>query len=166
MEDKIKSFKEVCEICHKLQKEGKKIVFVHGFFDILHRGHAMLFQEAKKFGDILVVGVDADKNAKMFKGYKRPVNELESRFYVLSQLISINYIFEIPSFLSSELADGELLKIYKSLMPDVIATNSKTDKYSSYKQKRADIINAEFIDIEASYYSQSTTSIIETLSLH
>src|SRR3990167_8967044 len=97
MSKKIQSFRQVCKICRKLQKDGKKIVFCHGFFDILHRGHVTLLVEAKKLGDILVVGVDHDDNAKILKGPNRPINDHKSRMFVLANLEPIDYIFLIDS---------------------------------------------------------------------
>jgi len=98
MKKKIRNFDEVCKICHKLQGEGKRIIFVHGFFDILHRGHVTLLNEAKKLGDVLVVGVDHDDNAKILKGPGRPINDHDSRMFVLASLEPVNYVFLIRSF--------------------------------------------------------------------
>ena len=44
----------------KLQREGKKVVFTNGVFDILHIGHLTYLEEAKSMGDVLVVGVNSD----------------------------------------------------------------------------------------------------------
>lgn len=98
MHKKIKSFKQVCKICKNLQNKGKKKVFVHGVFDILHRGHVTLLREAKKLGDVLVVGVDHDDNARILKGPKRPINDHESRIFILSSIESVDLVFLIPSF--------------------------------------------------------------------
>lgn len=51
---KIISKNEVEEI-KELKKQGKKIVLCHGVFDLVHPGHIIHFQEAKKLGDVLVV---------------------------------------------------------------------------------------------------------------
>ena len=47
-----------------LKKMNKKIVLCHGCFDIIHWGHAIHFQYAKKFGDHLVVSLTRDKFIK------------------------------------------------------------------------------------------------------
>jgi len=83
---KIKSFRTVCKIGRGFQKKGKKVVFCHGFFDILHRGHVTLLVEARKLGDVLVVGVDHDNNAKILKGPNRPINDHNSRMFVLASM--------------------------------------------------------------------------------
>ncbi|MBP7101529.1 MAG: adenylyltransferase/cytidyltransferase family protein, partial [Leptotrichiaceae bacterium] len=58
----------------KFQKNGKKVVFTNGVFDILHVGHLTYLEEARELGDILVVGVNSDDSVKVNKGDKRPIN--------------------------------------------------------------------------------------------
>ena len=60
----------------KLHK-GKKIILTHGVFDLVHTGHIDYFNEAKKFGDILIVSVTSDKYVN--KGFNRPMFELNKR---------------------------------------------------------------------------------------
>ena len=73
------------------QHEGKNIVFTNGCFDILHRGHVTYLNEAKKLGDLLVVGVNSDASVKRLKGPERPINNEMDRAYVLSQLKSVDF---------------------------------------------------------------------------
>lgn len=163
---KIKSFKEVCRICHKLQKEGKKIVFCHGFFDILHRGHVTLLVEAKKLGDILVVGVDHDDNAKILKGPQRPINDHDSRMYVLANFEPVDYVFLIPSFKNKkELSIYYSKNIYEPLQPDIVATSLRAGKYGEMKMQQANQIGAEFVDINKDIYENRTSKIVEILGL-
>ena len=68
LENKIKSFKELQNICNQKSNQKKKIVLCHGVFDLLHIGHILHLQEAKNLGDILVVTI-TDQN-KIFKGPK------------------------------------------------------------------------------------------------
>ena len=169
--EKIKSFKQVCEICHKLQKKGKKIVFYHGFFDILHRGHVTLLIEAKNLGDVLVVGVDHDDNARILKGLGRPINDHESRMFVLSNLEPVNYVFLIDSFKKDYLVGGDktvskyLDRIYLKLRPDIVATCMKAGKYGDLKKQHAKLVSARFIDIKCALYDKNTTKTIKILGL-
>ena len=66
---KIISKNEVEEI-KELKKQGKKIVLCHGVFDLVHPGHIIHFQEAKKLGDVLVVSITAAEYVR--KGPGRP----------------------------------------------------------------------------------------------
>lgn len=71
---------------------GKKIVFTNGCFDLLHKGHIYLLQEARKQGDILVVGINADLSIKRLKGSLRPIENLENRIGKLAQLECVDFI--------------------------------------------------------------------------
>ncbi len=73
------------------KNEGKKIVFTNGCFDILHRGHVTYLNEAKKLGDLLVVGINSDASVKRLKGPERPINNEIDRSYVISQLKSVDF---------------------------------------------------------------------------
>src|SRR6478735_7009460 len=74
------------------QNKGKKIVFTNGCFDILHRGHVTYLAEARKLGDLLVIGLNSDASVKRLKGPERPINNENDRRYVLSQLKSVDYV--------------------------------------------------------------------------
>ncbi|MFG1482277.1 D-glycero-beta-D-manno-heptose 1-phosphate adenylyltransferase [Halobacteriovorax sp. RZ-2] len=72
---------------------GKKIVFTNGCFDILHRGHLMYLNEAKKLGDILIIGLNSDSSVKRLKGEDRPVNSEGDRQFMLENLKSVDKVF-------------------------------------------------------------------------
>ena len=90
---KIKTLNELIPIVKNLRKQNKKIVTTNGVFDILHYGHVKYLEEAKKLGDVLIVGVNTDKSVKQNKGDKRPINYEKSRASVLAALESVDYIF-------------------------------------------------------------------------
>ncbi len=77
------------------KRKDKKVVWVNGCFDVLHRGHIELFKYAKSQGDYLVVGIDTDDRIKRCKGDNRPFNKLEDRVIMLE---SIKYINEVVFF--------------------------------------------------------------------
>lgn len=79
-------------IIKKLKSENKKIVFTNGCFDILHAGHVRYLKESKKFGDILIVGLNSDISVKKIKGESRPINPEMDRAEVLAGLEAVNYI--------------------------------------------------------------------------
>ena len=85
---------------------NRKIVWVNGCFDVLHRGHVELFKYAKSLGDILIVGIDDDRRVEKLKGKTRPVNKLEDR---LEMLRSIKYIDDVVWFTSDEDLDARVL---------------------------------------------------------
>lgn len=93
----------------KIKKDKKKIVLCHGCFDILHWGHAIHFNEAKKFGDILIVSITKDRYIK--KGKNRPVFSHYERAYLLSNLSTIDFV-TVNNSASSE----DVIRIIK---PDI-----------------------------------------------
>lgn len=72
--------------------QNKKIVFTNGVFDILHQGHIASLSEAASFGDILIVGLNADSSVKRLKGESRPVNSEQSRALVLACLLMVDAV--------------------------------------------------------------------------
>ncbi len=79
-----------------LEKElsllDKKIVFTNGCFDILHAGHVKYLEEARNFGDILVLGLNSDASVRRLKGNSRPINNQEDRAIVLSALEAVDFV--------------------------------------------------------------------------
>ena len=96
----------------KTTREGKRVVFTNGCFDVLHVGHVKYLAEAKAQGDILVVGLNADASVKRLKGNERPINVQEDRADVLAGLASVDYVtlFE----------EDTPLALITAVMPDVL----------------------------------------------
>jgi len=88
----IKSFDDIKKIVDRYRANGKKIVFTNGCFDILHVGHVKYLQEAKSFGDVLIVGLNSDASVSRLKGPKRPVNLAEDRAYILAALEAVDFV--------------------------------------------------------------------------
>lgn len=83
---------QLTEIVNELKKQGKKIVFTNGCFDIIHKGHITLLNKAREAGDVLIVGVNNDKSIRKLKGAERPINNLDDRITVLAGLQSVDYL--------------------------------------------------------------------------
>jgi len=74
----------------QLRREGKRIVFTNGCFDILHAGHAKYLREAAALGDVLLVGVNSDASVRRLKGEGRPVQTARDRAYLLASLSCVS----------------------------------------------------------------------------
>jgi D-beta-D-heptose 7-phosphate kinase/D-beta-D-heptose 1-phosphate adenosyltransferase len=72
--------------------QGRRVVFTNGCFDILHRGHVTLLNQARTLGDILIVAVNSDAGIRRLKGPGRPINSLEDRVQVLAALACVDYL--------------------------------------------------------------------------
>ncbi|MBA2403995.1 MAG: D-glycero-beta-D-manno-heptose 1-phosphate adenylyltransferase [Bdellovibrionales bacterium] len=75
-----------------IKNRNKKIIFTNGCFDIIHKGHVAYLAEAKKLGDLLVVGLNSDASTKRLKGPERPINSELDRQYVMSQLKPVDFV--------------------------------------------------------------------------
>jgi D-beta-D-heptose 7-phosphate kinase/D-beta-D-heptose 1-phosphate adenosyltransferase len=103
--------------------ENRKVVFINGCFDILHRGHIEMFKYAKSLGDYLIVAIDSDSRVKELKGSSRPINNQSDRMYMLS---SIKYVDEVKVFYT----EYELERLVQNASPDIMIVGS------DYENKR------------------------------
>ena len=94
------------------RRQGKKLVFTNGCFEILHRGHIEYLREAGKMGDLLVVGLNSDASVRALKGPGRPLVSQEDRAALVAEMRSVSHvcIFEEVS-VESLVAD---------LLPDIL----------------------------------------------
>lgn len=99
------------EVINDLKENNVKIAATNGCFDILHVGHVKYLKEAKKCGDVLIVGLNSDASVKMLKGETRPINSQSDRAQVLAALNCVDYVV-----IFDEISPIELLK---SIKPDV-----------------------------------------------
>jgi len=99
MKGKIKTREELQRLIHTLKKNGKRIVFTNGCFDILHVGHVRYLEQAKSLGDVLVVGINSDRSVRGLKGPRRPILPMEERGEILSGLGCTDYVtvFDEPT---------------------------------------------------------------------
>ena len=81
------------------REAGKRIVLANGCFDLFHVGHARYLAGAREIGDVLVVGVNSDVQARALKGEGRPVYPATERAELIASLRSVDYvtIFDEPT---------------------------------------------------------------------
>lgn len=82
--------------CSRLRREGKRVVFTNGCFDILHAGHAQYLRKAALLGDFLVVGLNSDVSVRRLKGTGRPVQRAADRAYLLASLAAVDCVVVFP----------------------------------------------------------------------
>lgn len=90
MKHKIIKFEELAKIASQHKLNGEKIVQCHGVFDLLHLGHIKHFEEAKKYGDILIVSITPDEFVN--KGPGRPAFSTSHRLEALSSIEFVDYV--------------------------------------------------------------------------
>lgn len=160
---KIKSVEEIVRIVRKEKNEGKKVSLITGCFDIVHIGHIKLFHFAKRHSDVVVVGLENDKNVKLSKGLGRPIYRSKERGEFLFELKSIDWIFVIKDVVNFDSPDADkvYLSIYKKIQPNFLVTN-QTDRFWKNKRKNAKEIGVRLLLDRGKKVGASTT-IIEKL---
>lgn len=103
----------------KFRKEKKKVVLTQGSFDMVHIGHARYCEEAKKYGDVLIVGVDSDEKVKSRKGPDRPIVPQEERLEMLTYLKPVDLVV-------LKKHDDPKWQLIKLVKPDVLVATKQT----------------------------------------
>jgi D-beta-D-heptose 7-phosphate kinase/D-beta-D-heptose 1-phosphate adenosyltransferase len=110
--EKIYTLQTLIEKVKDWKKQGKKVVFTNGVFDLLHKGHIFSLSQAAKEGDKLIIGLNSDSSVKKLKGETRPINDQDARALLLAALTMIDavVIFE----------EDTPLNLITSILPDVL----------------------------------------------
>ena len=154
---------DAAQMAKKHQKEGKKIVFTNGCFDILHRGHVEYLAKAADCGDILIVGVNTDASVKaQGKGEERPINKQSDRLTILASLFFVDYLVLFD--------DDTPIKLIKDIKPDALVKGADYDPNQTDPSSKSYIVGRETvienggeviaIDLVEGY---STTNIVNKL---
>jgi len=150
--NKITPRNELKATVDRLKREGKKVVFTNGCFDILHAGHTRYLRDARKLGDALILALNSDSSVRSIKGPMRPIVPEAERAEVVASLDSVDYVTVFD-----ELTPLELIEF---LQPDVIV------KGGDWAEK--DIVGAEAVRkwggrvaIMPEIEGASTTNIID-----
>ncbi|MDL1986668.1 MAG: D-glycero-beta-D-manno-heptose 1-phosphate adenylyltransferase [Deltaproteobacteria bacterium] len=126
---KIINLKDLLEKISLFHRQGKKIVFTNGCFDIMHVGHVRYLIAAKAKGEILVVGLNSDKSVNAIKGEKKPIICESQRAEVLAGLWCVDYI--------TVFNEPDPLKLIQAIKPDVLV------KGADWSEDK--IIGADFV---------------------
>ena len=146
--------KELRKIIKRLKSQNNKIVFTNGCFDLLHLGHVRYLKQAKKLGDVLIVGLNTDSSVKNLKGSPRPyVGEME-RAEIIASLECVDYVT-----IFSELRPDNLIKIVK---PDVHVKGGDYKISALPEKKLVEELGGEVVVIPP-IKGRSTTNIVEKI---
>jgi rfaE bifunctional protein nucleotidyltransferase chain/domain len=108
----MKSISEGAELAASFRRDGKRIVFTNGVFDILHPGHLRYLQHARSLGDILIVGLNSDASVRRNKGPERPINSQEERAEILEALECVDLVVLFD--------DDTPAEIIRAIQPDIL----------------------------------------------
>lgn len=146
----------------KRKHSKQQIVYCSGCFDLTHAGHVLFFEDCKKHGDILVVGVGSDRALKEYKGKERPIINEHMRMKMVDSIKGIDYVFLDDNYKSDDPYLG-IVEAIRLLKPDVYVFNG--DAYGVERRKEiADEYSVKLILLERwapdEYEEISTSSII------
>jgi D-glycero-beta-D-manno-heptose 1-phosphate adenylyltransferase len=80
------------EFVQARRREGKRIVFTNGVFDLLHPGHVRYLQQARVLGDALIVAINSDRSVRANKGGGRPITPDAERAEILGALACVDAV--------------------------------------------------------------------------
>jgi D-beta-D-heptose 7-phosphate kinase/D-beta-D-heptose 1-phosphate adenosyltransferase len=111
---KIKSLEDLVPKLNRLKRDGRRIVFTNGCFDLLHVGHVRYLETAKSYGDVLVVAVNSDSSVRKIKGNNRPLMPEDERAELLAALLVVDYVLIFdepdPHYILSQIVPHILVK--------------------------------------------------------
>lgn len=167
--EKIKKIIELGRIASSFKKKRKIIGLVTGVFDVLHYEHVEFLSFAKTKVDILIIGLESDKNVKLFKGDKRPIFDFNKRSFVLSRIDCVDFIFKIPDIKKDKLTHPYYPEIYnditKKVRADVLITNINQDSSWQEKKQRTENLKIKFISCNKKSKTSSSKIISQIIEI-
>lgn len=112
MHPAILTFDEMIVRFGRKKRNGKRVVFTNGCFDLLHPGHLKSLEKARALGDFLIVGLNSDESVRTLKGPGRPVIPAEERAEILASLECVDAVM-----IFDELTPQ---KVIAALLPDIL----------------------------------------------
>ena len=94
------------------KRNGRRVVFTNGCFDLLHPGHIRGLELARELGDVLIIGLNSDASVRQLKGEGRPVLPHGERAEILAALESVDAVLIFDDLTPRE--------VIARLLPDVL----------------------------------------------
>jgi D-glycero-beta-D-manno-heptose 1-phosphate adenylyltransferase len=113
------------------RKNGARVVFANGCFDLLHVGHVRYLEGARRLGDLLVVGINGDEQVRRLKGDDRPFIPERERAETVAALRAVDYviIFHEPT----------VTELLLALRPDI---HAKGTDYTEENVPERDVVHS------------------------
>jgi len=150
-------FEILRKVVLELKKDGKRICFTHGAFDLFHYAHLDLLKKSAAICDFLVVGVESDDRVADYKYYKRPIINQEQRMNIVNSIHCVDaaFIKDIPLNIPSHVA------LYKELMIDIVSIGQHFD-YEEIVEEQTYKSGAKLVKIPTPQ-DITTTGITESI---
>lgn len=87
-------------------------MFTNGVFDLLHPGHLRYLNDARRLGDVLIVGLNSDRSVRANKGDSRPINRADERVEIL---LALDFVDAVVVF-----DEDTPLDVITAIQPDIL----------------------------------------------
>jgi len=135
------------------KREGKRVVFTNGCYDVLHPGHIRLLERARSLGDILILALNSDSSVARLKGPKRPLIGQDDRAALALSLEAVDAVT-----LFDEDTPRELIS---AVLPDVLVKGADWAHFVAGREEvEAAGGEVRLIPLEKGY---STTATVEEI---
>jgi len=155
--DKIIPWDKLASWRQAVRASGRKLVVTNGCFDILHLGHVTYLENARNFGDLLLIGVNGDAGVRELKGPTRPVNVESDRAAVLAALESISAVCIFPEKTATKFLAAAQPDIYVKGGDYTLETLNQ-DERRAVESAGGKIVLVPFLP------GKSTTGLLEKIS--
>ena len=152
--EKVLSLADLQRRLNRERAMGRKIVFTNGCFDLIHVGHIQYLQQARRLGDLLVIGLNDDGSVRRLKGPGRPLIGGRQRAELLGALACVDFVVFF--------AEDTPLKLIEAVRPDILV---KGGDYGPDQVVGKDAVESYGGRVEVLPYVEgfSTTQIVETI---
>ena len=135
------------------RRDGRKVVFTNGCYDLLHPGHVRLLEQAKSLGDVLILGLNTDDSVRRMKGPRRPLLSQDDRATVAASLAAVDAV----TFFDED-TPRELIA---ALLPDVLVKGADWSHFIAGREE-VEAAGGEVLPLalEPGY---STTGLVEKI---
>jgi len=155
--DKIKDFDALLRDVSHHKKEGKKIVFTNGCYDLIHIGHVRCFKEGKTLGDTLIVALNSDRSVRTLKGPPRPIVPQAERAEIIAALECVDFVTIFDQ--------DDPLEIISAIRPDILVKGGDWALNTIVGRDIVESYGGKVIALPL-VPGVSTTRIIETIASH
>jgi D-glycero-beta-D-manno-heptose 1-phosphate adenylyltransferase len=150
---KIYNREELVTVRAEWKRDGKRVVFTNGCYDLLHPGHIRLLEQARSLGDVLILALNSDASVRRLKGPSRPLMSESERSEVAAALEAVDAITVFDEDTPRELI--------AAVLPDVLVKGADWAHWIAGREEvEAAGGEVKALALEPDY---STTGIVEEI---
>jgi D-beta-D-heptose 7-phosphate kinase/D-beta-D-heptose 1-phosphate adenosyltransferase len=163
LEDRyIPDYSELESTIQALRALGYTISMTQGVYDLLHPGHARYLNDAKSYGDVLVVALDSDEYTRLRKAHdneRRPVVPFDERLELLVNLRSVSVVTKRDV----DQHKDDPYAVIKVVRPDVLVMSSSTKDITDEDHQALKEFCGEVVVLDARATVSTTSRLREML---